>query len=75
MNQGADPNSKDNFNSLVNEFRVMVEEEAELVGRRTLLITSAVAADPAKIDAGYFAANLCDKLDYVWFFLVLITIY
>jgi hypothetical protein len=65
VSQGADPNSKENFNSLVNEFRQMVEEESELVGKRKLLITSAVAADPAKIDTGYFAANLCDKLDYV----------
>jgi GH18 family chitinase len=65
VNQGADVNSKENFNLLVNEFRDSVEREAEVIGKRRLLITSAVAADPAKIDTGYHVANLCAKLDYV----------
>ena len=67
VNQGADVNSKENFNHLVNEFRSTVEAEAEAAGKRKLLITSAVPADPKKIDSGYFVSNLCKKLDYVIF--------
>lgn len=70
MNQGADSSSKDNFNDLVNEFRTAVELEATEAGKRQLLISSAVAADPNKIDSGYYVSNLCAKLDYVCNFFI-----
>lgn len=63
--RGADTNSRENFNLLVNEFRLAVNAESESTGKRRLLITSAVAADPKKIDDGYVVANLCKQLDYV----------
>ena len=50
---------------MVTEFRTAVNAEAEASGKRRLLITSAVAADPKKISNGYNVANLCKQLDYV----------
>lgn len=61
----ADPDSKENFDTLVTEFRHAVNNESEISGKRRLLITSAVAADPKKVQDGYNVSNLCDKLDYV----------
>ncbi len=63
--RGASSNSKENFNKLVTEFRAGVEAESEQSKKRKLLITSAVAADPGKIEKGYEVANLCQQLDYV----------
>lgn len=63
--RGADLNSKENFDLLITEFRKAINIEAELSGKRRLLITSAVAADPGKINAGYVVANLCEQLDYI----------
>ena len=63
--RGADKDSKENFNFLVSELRLAINKEAELTGKRRLLITSAVAADPVKINAGYVVKNLCEQLDYV----------
>lgn len=63
----ADVRSKENFNALVTEFRIAVNAEAEASGKRKLLITSAVAADPKKINNGYVVSNLCKQLDYVCF--------
>ncbi len=45
--------------------------ESALSGKRKLLITSAVAADPYKIEAGYVVSNLCEQLDYVCFIILL----
>ena len=63
--RGADTRSKENFDALVTEFRTAVNAESEASGKRRLLITSAVAADPKKISNGYNVANLCKQLDYV----------
>lgn len=63
--RGADLRSKENFNSLVNEFRTAIDIEAESNGRKRLLLTSAVSPDPQKIRDAYVVANLCKKLDYV----------
>lgn len=63
--RGADLESKDNFNALVTEFRTAINYECELTGKRRLLISSAVAADPVKINNGYVVRNLCEQLDYI----------
>lgn len=63
--RGADKLSKQNFNYLISDFREAVNYEVELSGKRKLLVTSAVAADPNKIDNGYIVDNLCRQLDYV----------
>lgn len=42
-----------------------MNEEAEVSGKRKLLITSAVPADPYRIKQGYYVENLCKNLDYV----------
>lgn len=34
-------------------------------GKRALLVTSAVASDPKKINEGYYVKNLCQQLDYI----------
>ena len=65
VDRGADSSSKYNFNSLVSEFRTAVNIEAELSGKKRLLLTSAVPPDPHKVKEGYVVANLCNKLDYV----------
>jgi GH18 family chitinase len=63
--RGADSKSKENFNAFVTEFRAAINAEAESTSKRKLLITSAVPADPVKINNGYDVANLCRQLDYV----------
>ena len=63
--RGADSNSRANFNKLVTEFRYEINAESEASGKRRLLVTSAVAADPKKINDGYVVRNLCEQLDYV----------
>ena len=73
--RGADKQSKQNFNLLVNDFRIAVNHEAESTGKRKLLITSAVAADPVKINNAYFVKNLCKQLDYVYFVFFLISFF
>jgi GH18 family chitinase len=72
--RGADPNSRENFNALVTEFRAAVNAESEQSGRRRLLITSAVASDPKKINNGYIVNNLCKQLDYVRFSLIIFSL-
>jgi hypothetical protein len=69
VERGADVDSKTNFDMLVNEFRLAVDLEAETnaFGKRKLILSSAVASDPKKVDNGYFVANLCQQLDYVCF--------
>ena len=63
--RGAEKLSKQNFNYLISDFRTAVNYEVELSGKRKLLVTSAVAADPVKINNGYIVDNLCRQLDYV----------
>ena len=76
QSRGADVRSRENFDALVTEFRAAVNAEAQTSGRRKLLITSAVAADPKKIENGYNVANLCKHLDYVIYIsFILILIY
>ncbi len=57
--------TKVNFDRLVTEFRQAIEAEAALGGRRRLIMSAAVAADPERIGQGYEVGNLCAQMDYV----------
>jgi GH18 family chitinase len=64
IERGADKYSKIHFNLLVSEFRDFIDNE-DVSGKKKLILSSAVAADPRVIEKAYDIINLCKNLDYV----------
>jgi GH18 family chitinase len=65
IERGADSDSKANFNSLISEFREIIDNESDISGKKKLILSSAVASDPKVIENAYDIKNLCKNLDYV----------
>ncbi|PAV82134.1 hypothetical protein WR25_12581 isoform E [Diploscapter pachys] len=59
------PVDKTNFAQLFQELRSAVEFEAGSSGKDRLLVTAAVSAGQATIDAGYDVPNIANSLDFI----------
>nr|BAS18737.1 chitinase [Eisenia fetida] len=62
--RGSPPEDKQRFTSLASELRSAFEAEAVSTGKARLILSAAVAAGKATIDAGYEVAALSNYLDY-----------
>jgi len=62
--RGSPPEDKQRFTVLAQELRTAFEAEGTSTGRARLLLSAAVAAGKATIDAGYEVAALSNYLDF-----------